>query len=311
MVDAESQILPVAGTREALFLIGQVAVPRRKGGGRPVVLVPNPYYHVYSAMPHLTGAEAMFVPATEETGFIPDFSALDESILERTALAYLCTPSNPQGAVADLETLKRAVELARKHDFILACDECYTEIYADRPPAGALQACLDLGGAVDGMDNVVIFHSLSKRSCVPGLRSGFVAGPAELMRLFRRVRSYGGAALPLPIVEASAALWNEEDHVAENRALYRAKFAAATRILGARFGDVAPAGGIFLWLDVGDGEAAARKLWTEAALRVLPGAYMARPDANGANPGAAFIRVALVPDLDTTTAALERLVNVL
>lgn len=308
MIDPERHILPVSGTREALFLIGHLAVPPEKNGRQPVVLVPNPYYHVYLAMPHLTGAETVFVPATRETGFLPDFSALDEDVLDRTALAYLCTPSNPQGAVADIETLKSAIVLARKHDFILAVDECYAEIYSADPPPGALQACVELGG---GMDNVVIFHSLSKRSSVPGLRSGFVAGPAEVTRLFRRLRSYGGATVPLPVIEASTTLWREETHVAENRALYAAKFDAADRILGPRFGAVTPAGGFFLWLDVGDGEAAARKLWTDGAIRVLPGVYMARSDADGHNPGAGFIRVALVHDLEITVDALQRLVEIL
>ena len=308
LVDADSQILPVSGTREALFLIGHAAVPRRKGGLRPVVLVPNPYYHVYSATPLLTGAESVFVSATEQTGFLPDFSTLDPGILERTALAYFCTPSNPQGSVADMETLKRAIALARKYDFVLAVDECYSEIHLGDPPPGAISACAEMG---EGMDNVVIFHSLSKRSSVPGLRSGFVAGPAELMKAFRRIRTYGGATVPEPIIKASTALWGEEGHVAESRALYRAKFDAAQRILGPRFGNVVPQGGFFLWLNVGDGEDAARRLWTEAAIRVLPGAYLARPDASGHNPGTEYIRVALVHDLITTIGALERLVKVL
>ena len=308
LVDPDSQILPVAGTREALFLIGHAAVPRRKRGLRPVVLVPNPYYHVYSATPVLTGAEPVFVPATEQTGFLPDFSAIDPHILERTALAYFCTPSNPQGSVADLETLKKAVALAREYDFVLAVDECYSEIHLGDPPPGALSACAEMG---EGMNNVVIFHSLSKRSSVPGLRSGFVAGPAELMKAFRRVRTYGGASVPEPIIKVSTALWGEEGHVAESRALYRAKFEAAQQILGPRFGNVVPAGGFFLWLNVGDGEDAARRLWTEAAIRVLPGAYLARADADGHNPGAEYIRVALVHDLITTIGALERLVKVL
>ena len=308
MIDPDTQILPIAGSREALFMIGHLAVPRVKKAGRPVVLVPSPYYHVYSAVPQLMGAEAVFVPATAETGFLPDYAALDPALLDRVALAYLCTPSNPQGAVADIESLKRNIALAEKHDFILAVDECYTEIYMDGPPPGALQACAEMGS---GLENVVVFHSLSKRSSVPGLRSGFVAGGPKTMALFRRLRSYGGASVPGPVIEASTALWREESHVEANRALYGAKFAVAERLLGPRFGPVTPAGGFFLWLNVGDGEAAARRLWTEAAIRVLPGAYMARPDDAGGNPGAAYIRVALVHDLATTTGALERLVKVL
>ncbi|MCG8510950.1 MAG: aminotransferase class I/II-fold pyridoxal phosphate-dependent enzyme [Rhodospirillales bacterium] len=307
-VKPDEHILPVAGTREALYLIGHTVIPKEKAGQRPVVLIPNPYYHVYSAVPRTMGALPVFVPATPESGFMPDFEALDEEILKRTALAYLCTPSNPQGAVADLEKLKRYVELARKYDFLLAADECYAEIYGDTPPPGALQACAELR---DGFDNVIVFHSLSKRSSVPGLRSGFVAGPAGLIKNFRRLRSYAGATVPLPIIEVSTALWREEGHVAENRALYRSKFEAAQRLLGDRFGNVVPEGGFFLWLDVGDGEEAARRLWTEAAIRVLPGAYMAQADADGFDPGVAFIRIALVHNLMTTTEALQRIVKVL
>lgn len=307
-VKADQNVLPVAGSREALYLIGHVVIPREKAGQRPVVLIPNPYYHVYSAVPRTMGAVPVFMAATPETGFMPDFDSLDESVLKRTALAYLCTPSNPQGAVASLDMLKRAIELARKYDFLLAVDECYAEIYSENPPPGALQACAELGG---GFDNVIVFHSLSKRSSVPGLRSGFVAGPADLIRNFRRLRSYAGATVPLPIIETSTALWREEGHVAENRALYRAKFETAQRLLGPKFGDIVPEGGFFLWLNVGDGEATARRLWTEGAVGVLPGAYMAQVDTDGFDPGAAFIRVALVHDLMTTTEALQRLVKIL
>lgn len=312
LIDPDGQILPVSGTREALFMIGHVAVPRRKNARRPVVLVPNPYYHVYSAMPRLAGADPVFVSATEQSGFLPDFTALDAEILERTALAYFCTPANPQGSVADIKALKNAITLARKYDFVLAVDECYSEIYAGDSPPGALAACAELGAETkELMDNVVIFNSLSKRSSVPGLRSGFVAGPAEMMKIFRRVRTYGGAGVPMPVIEASTALWRDEDHVAENRALYRTKFEAAQEILGPRFGNVIPKGGFFLWLNVGDGEEAARRLWTKAAIRVLPGAYMSRADASGFNPGAEYIRVALVHDPATNARALERLVKVL
>ncbi len=229
LIDPDTQILPVAGTREALFMIGQVVVARRKNAQRPVVLVPNPYYHVYSAMPRLSSADPVFVPATEDSGFLPDFTTVAPEILERTALAYFCSPSNPQGAVADVEALKRAIALARKYDFILAVDECYSEIYVGDPPPGALKACAEMG---KGLDNVVIFNSLSKRSSVPGLRSGFVAGPSDIMKVFRRLRNYSAAGVPLPIIEASTALWREESHVAESRALYRAKFEAAQKILG-------------------------------------------------------------------------------
>ena len=195
-----------------------------------------------------------------------------------------------------LERLQVAVALARRHDFVLAVDECYAEIYGGAPPAGALEACRELDGTCDG---VLVFHSLSKRSNLPGLRSGFVAGDRRLVDLLKTLRDYGGAQVPLPVQEASAALWRDEDHVAANRALYRDKFDAAESIFGAS----RPGGGFYLWLDVGDGEAAARRLWQEAGLRVMPGAYLGR-DAGGGNPGAPYIRAALVHSLAKTEAAL-------
>ena len=203
--------------------------------------------------------------------------------------------------------LKLAIALARTHEFVICVDECYTDIYDRAPPPGALEACSLLGPS---LDNLLVFHSLSKRSNVPGLRSGFVAGDARLVEAFRRLRAFGGATVPLPILSASA-LWQEDSHAEANRALYRAKFDLAEQLLADRFGFVRPAGGFFLWLDVGDGEQAARALWTQAALRALPGAYLARPWRDGTNPAAAFIRIALVDDLQSTEDALRRLCRVL
>ena len=288
-------IIPVAGTREALYLVAPVSVPETKNGERAAVLIPNPLYHVYSGGAIMAGADPVFVSATYNTGFMPNFRDLDEATLRRTALAYLCSPSNPQGAIADIEYLKSAIRLAREYDFIVAVDECYSEIYDVAHPPGALQACAEMG---EGYGNVIIFHSLSKRSSAAGLRSGFVAGDANLIETFRRLRSFSGATLPLPIQAASAALWNDEAHVEENRAKYRAKFDAAERVLDGRYGYYRPDGGFFLWLDVGNGEEAALKLWKEAGVRVQPGAYMARPDDTGNNPGAPYIRVALVHETD-------------
>ena len=307
--DPETQLLPLAGTREGLYQIAQLVIaPAAPGAPPPVVLLPNPFYQVYAGAALLAGAEPVFVPATPESGFLPDFAALPEEILDRAALAYLCTPANPQGAVADLARLQEAVRLARRHDFVLAVDECYSEIYDGAAPAGALEACQSLGG---GFDRVVVFHSLSKRSSAPGLRSGFVAGDAALIAPFARLRAYGGAAVPTPILAASAALWRDEDHVAVNRAEYRRKIDAAERIFAGRFGFYRPEGGFFLWLDVGDGETAARRLWDRAGIRVLPGAYLARPGADGVNPGRRYIRVALVHDLPSVETALTRMAEVL
>jgi N-succinyldiaminopimelate aminotransferase len=301
MVDADRMILPVAGTREALYLIAQTVVG--SGKARPVVLLPNPFYQVYVGAAIMAGAEPVFVPGAAGPASQPDFSALPDDILDRVALAYLCSPANPQGSVADLALLERTVRLARERGFVLAVDECYSEIWDREAPPGALQACARLGG---GADNVLVFHSLSKRSSVPGLRSGFVAGDPAVMAAFQRLRSYGGAATPLPVLAAAAALWRDEAHVEENRRLYRAKLDIAERLLGGRFGFARPPGGFFLWLDVGDGEQAALKLWRQAGIRVLPGRYLARDGV-----GDRFIRVALVHDLATTERALTRLAEVL
>ncbi len=307
LVDADSAILPVAGTREALYLIAQTACGER-GGERPLVLLPNPFYQVYAGAAVMAGAEPVFVPGADGPAGQPDFAALPPDMLDRVALAYLCSPANPQGSVADAALMRRTVDAARRHGFVLASDECYSEIWDRAPPAGALAACAALG---DGLDNVVVFNSLSKRSSVPGLRSGFVVGDSRVIKAFARLRSYGGAATPLPVLAAATALWRDETHVAANRDLYRAKLDVAERLLGGRFGFVRPAGGFFLWLDVGDGEAAAVKLWRQAGIRVLPGAYLAAEGTDGINPGRRFIRVALVHDIATTEAALRRFPDVL
>lgn len=308
LIDPDRHIVPVSGTREALFLAAAVAVPPPCGEARPVVILPNPFYHVYFGAAAMSGAEPVYLAARRETGFMPDLAALDPATLQRTALFYLCSPANPQGSVADLETLKQAIRLARRHDFVLVVDECYAEIYDRKPPPGALQACAAMG---EGFDNVLVFHSLSKRSSVPGLRSGFVAGDAALIAAFRRLRTFAGATVPLPVLAASAALWDDDAHVEANRSLYRRKLDLAEALLGDRFGFYRPPGGFFLWLDVGDGQQAARTLWTRAAIRVLPGGFMARSGADGGNPGDPFIRLALIADLAATEEALRRLVNVL
>ncbi len=318
LLDPDRHVLPVAGTREALYLIAHLVVPRRKTGGRTAVLIPNPFYQVYVGAAVMAGAEPVYVLADRRTGFLPDFNrfdpeslqhpSCDPSILNRTALAFLCTPANPQGSIASLEYLIRIITLARRYNFVVAVDECYSEIYDSEPPPGALQACAALGG---DLTNVVVFHSLSKRSSVPGLRSGFVAGDPDIIAAFARLRAYGGAATPLPVMTAATALWQDEVHVVENRTLYRDKMDAAMHTLNGRFGFGRPPGTFFLWLKVGDGETAARALFQQAGIWVLPGAYLARPDQDGVNPGRSYIRVALVHDLETTTWALERLCNIL
>ncbi|MBP2311549.1 aminotransferase class I/II-fold pyridoxal phosphate-dependent enzyme [Azospirillum soli] len=316
LFDAETSVLPVSGTREALFLLALLAVPQSKAGRQPAVLMPNPFYAPYEGAAQLAGAEPVFLSATRETGFLPDLDTLTPELLERTALFYLCTPANPQGAAADAAYLARAIGLARRYGFILAVDECYAEIYLDTPPVGALQVAqsLDHGGPNNSKGpwaNLLVFHSLSKRSSAAGLRSGFVAGDPDLMARFSRLRSYSNAGMPLPVVAASTALWRDEAHVEENRALYRAKFEAAEASLKGRFGYYRPDGGFFLWLDVGDGEEATRRLWAEGAIRVLPGAYLARNNPGEPNPGASFIRVALVNDTETVAQACAAIARIL
>jgi N-succinyldiaminopimelate aminotransferase len=308
MIEPDQHIMPVFGTREALFMAGLTAIPEQKRGRKPVVLIPDPFYQIYLGAAVFGGAEPVFLPTTRETGFLPDFRGVDKEILERTVLAYLCTPANPHGAAADLDYLRDLIELAREHDFIVAFDECYTELYYGAPTPGSLEACAAMGG---GMDNVLSFNSLSKRSSVPGLRSGFVAGHADLIDAFWRVRLYGGASSPLPTLAVAEALWNDDDHVEANRTLYREKFDAAERILGNRYGFYRPDGGFYLWLDVGDGEEAARTLWAKAAIKVQPGTYFAHTYADGTDVGKQYIRVALVHDLETVTTALQRIGDVL
>ena len=308
LVTGERNVLSLNGTKEGLFLAAAMAVPQEKRGKEPAVLMPNPYYLVYNGAAQMAGAEPVFLDATAKTGFLPDLDAIPDAVLARTALFYLCSPANPQGAIASLDYLKQAIRLARAHDFVLALDECYCEVYDKEAPPGALEACAALGG---DLTNVLVFHSLSKRSSAAGLRCGFVAGDAKLIELLNTLRSYGGAQVPLPIQEAATALWRDEAHVDENRALYRRKFDVAERVLKGRFGFYRPPGGFLLWLDVGDGEEAARTLWREAAVRTLPGAYIARTNARGENPGQRYIRIALVHDDATIEAGLTRLAQVL
>ncbi len=313
MIDPERMILPLPGTREGLFFTALVTTPEvsldaGRGNGRAAILIPNPCYHVYYCAAAAAGAEPVFVPATRGTGFQPDYAALEPELLERTGLAYFCAPSNPQGAIADLDRLQALIRLARRHDFTIAFDECYAEIYTGDAPPGSLQAAAAMDG---GLDNLLVFHSLSKRSSAPGLRCGFVVGDPGKIAALEAMLATGGAGVPLPVLAAGTRLWREEAHVVANRARYQENFAVAERVLGNRYDFRKPEGGFFLWLDVGDGEAAALTLWREAGIRVLPGGYMC-PTKNGeTNPGAPYIRIALVYDAAFTEAALSRVIDVL
>lgn len=308
MLSPDRHVLPVAGTKEALFMLSQLVTPSSKAGAKPAVLMPNPFYNVYLGGAVVAGAEPVLLPVTAETGHLPELDAIDQGLLERTVAFFLCSPANPQGSAASLAYLTHALELARRHDFLLIMDECYSEIYGGEPPKGGLQAAVALGGA---LDHLVVCHSLSKRSSAAGLRSGFVAGDPDLLKSFARLRSYGAAVQPLPLLAAATALWRDEEHVRENRDRYREKFDLADRCLSGHFDYTRPDGGFFLWLNVGDSEAITRKLWSDAALKVVPGAYLGFADQNGWNPGAHAIRIALVHDLTTTDQALRRLVKTL
>lgn len=306
-IDADRMIVPVSGTREALFHIALSAVAMGAPKGKGKVLMANPFYHTYAGAAVVAGGEPSFLPAGPETGFLPDPDAVPVDLLDQAAMVYLCSPANPQGSVGSPDFWRRWLALARRHDFLIAADECYAEIYSDTPPPGAIEAAQATGSC----DNLLVFHSLSKRSSAPGMRSGFVAGDPRYISRQVQLINYGGVAVPLPVLAASTLLWSDETHVAENRARYQASFDLAQQALGPIFGQVKPAGGFFLWLDVGDGEKAAVELWRQAAIKVLPGGYMARADGRGHNPGAAFIRVALVYEPSQLAGALARMAAVL
>lgn len=303
------RILALNGTREGLFSASLALCPQSKAGQRPVVLLPNPFYGAYLAGALAAGAEPVLLPATESTGHLPDLLSVPPAILDRTALAFVASPSNPQGAVATRAWWTDALALAERHGFRLVADECYGEIYRDTPPDGVLAAAHAAGA---DPETALAFHSLSKRSNLPGLRSGFVAGGPRTIAALRALRAYGGAPLPGPLQRVAARAWADEAHVDASRALYREKYAMADRILGDLPGYRPPDAGFFLWLPVperiGDGEAAALRLWREAGVRVLPGAYLGR-DAGTGNPGDGYIRVALVApphDVETGLAAIAR-----
>ncbi len=287
---AQDQLMVLNGTREGLYNACIALSPETKNGKQPIVLMPNPFYQVYAVAAVTVGAEPLYVPATAATGFLPDYAGLPPEILDRVTIAYICSPANPQGAVASADYWKTLLSLAEKHDFIIFADECYSEIWRKTAPTGILEVAQSTQA---DPERVFTFHSLSKRSNLPGLRSGFVAGGAKGIAQIRKLRSFAGAPLPLPIQKVSQAAWEDDAHVATSLALYHAKFDAADAIFAGLQGFKTPEGGFFLWLPVEDGEAAALKAWRETGVRVLPGAYLSR-DANGENPGTGYIRVALV-----------------
>lgn len=308
-IDPANEVLVLNGSREGLFLAG-IAAARWVSGrrGKPAMLIPNPFYAAYAAAAIAAGCEPVYLPATAATGFLPDLDALSEELLGRTVACFIASPANPQGAVADRAYLARLVSLARRHDFLLFSDECYSEIYTRHPPTSTLEA------AGPDYANVVVFQSLSKRSNLPGLRVGFVAGDCRFLASYLELRNVAAPQVPVPAQHVAIAAYADETHVDENRRLYKLKFDLADQIVGDRYGYRRPAGGFFLWLDVaaqGGGEAAALRLWREGGLRVVPGRYLAREQEDGSNPGADYIRVAMVQDKAATAEALHRLVAVL
>ena len=308
-IDPAAEILVLNGSREGLFLAALTAARWASGRrGRPAMLVPNPFYAAYAAGAAAANCEPVYLPATAETGFLPDLDALSDELLARTVAFFIASPANPQGAVADLGYLKRVVALARRFGFLVFSDECYSEIYTRRAPAGMLEA------AAPDFANVVEFQSLSKRSNLPGLRVGFAAGDRAFLARFLELRNVSAPQVPVPAQRVAIAAYGDEKHVEENRRLYAQKYDLADQIIGERYGYRRPAGGFFLWLDVsaqGGDEAVALRLWREAGLRVVPGRYLAREQADGSNPGLGYIRVAMVQDYETTAQALHRLVAVL
>lgn len=311
-VDWTREVHPTNGSREGLFYAALPAVGRRTWTERPAVLLPNPYYAAYIGAASTANAEPVYLDATVATGHLPDLDALsaDEALLRRTAAFYLCTPANPQGAIASPAYLLRCIELARRYDFLLFVDECYSEIYTRDAPIGALEVA---AATPERFRNVIAFNSLSKRSNLPGLRSGFCAGDGDFIETLAEVRNVIGCQMPGPVMHASAAVWSEEQHVTSIRQAYRVKYDICDEVLGTRFGYRRPPGGFFLWLDMaqlGGGIAATVTLWKRCGVKVLPGAYLAQPGRTGTNPGEQYIRVALVTGPAETREALERIVSV-
>jgi len=308
-IDPESEILVLNGSREGLFFAA-ITAARHVGGrrGKPAILMPNPFYPAYAAGARAADCEAIYLPTTPANGFLPDLDALEEALLARTVAIYLASPANPQGAVASRDYFGRLKQLADRFGFMILSDECYSEIYTRAAPGSMLEC------AGPDFGHVVAFQSLSKRSNLPGMRVGFAAGDSKFLARFHELRNVAAPQVPVPLQQVAIAAYSDEAHVEENRRLYRVKFDLADQILGSRYGYHRPAGGFCVWLDVsqrGGDEAATVKLYKDGGVRVIPGSYLARQQPDGSNPGAGYIRLALVADSETTAEALHRLVEIL
>jgi N-succinyldiaminopimelate aminotransferase len=308
-IDPDSEILVLNGSREGLFFAALAAarfVEARKG--RPAILMPNPFYPAYGAGARAAGCEQIFLPTTRENGFLPDLDTLDDATLARTVAFYIASPANPQGAVASPDYFLRLKRLADRFGFMIFSDECYSEIFTREAPGSVLEC------AGPQFSNVVAFQSLSKRSNLPGMRLGFAAGDRNFLNLFHELRNVAAPQVPVPLQHVAIAAYGDEAHVEENRRLYRQKFDSADQVLGNRYGYHRPDGGFCVWLDVsahGGDEAVTIRLYRDAGVRVVPGSFLARRQADGFNPGAGYIRLALVADNEPTAEALHRLVDVL
>jgi N-succinyldiaminopimelate aminotransferase len=304
-VDPNKNILPVNGTREALFSIAQLFTGEDGQNIEPIILSPNPFYQIYEGAAHMARAKPVFVNATAENRFLPEYHNLPSEILDRTELLYLCTPSNPTGAVYSLEQMQRLIELADKHDFVIASDECYSEIWYEKPPPGLLEAAKAMGR--NDFKRCLVFHSLSKRSNMPGARSGFVAGDAGILENYFKLRTYTGCATPPFIQQAAIAAWSDETHVEENRVQYRKKLKESIDILSPVLSVEEPEAGFYLWLKVpGGGVSFAQQLYEGYNVTVLPGAFLSR-DNGGVNPGEPYIRVALVASTENNREAMQHI----
>ena len=306
-LDPERHVLPCAGTREALFSIAQAVVDRRAHAQQPVVIMPNPFYQIYEGAALLAGARPYFLNTVAGNDYRMDFARVPGEVWEQVQLVYVCSPGNPTGTVLKHDDFARLLELAARHDFVIASDECYSEIYVDEdsPPPGLLQVAHDLG--VTDYRRCLVFHSLSKRSNLPGLRSGFVAGDSDVIAQYFQYRTYQGCALPPPTQAASIAAWNDEAHVRANRDQYRAKFDAVLEILAPVLKLERPAAGFYLWPELPqDDETFTRELYARENVLVLPGSYLSRP-AQGTNPGASRVRLALVAPLAECVEAARRI----
>ncbi|MBZ0189021.1 MAG: succinyldiaminopimelate transaminase [Candidatus Obscuribacterales bacterium] len=289
-IDAETDILPVSGTREALFSIAQALIDKKK----PLCVMPNPFYQIYEGAALLAGAQPVFYNLTSDTSFAPDFKSISKKTWESTSLIYVCSPSNPTGHCLSLACWQVLIELSQTHDFVIASDECYSELYRDEknPPVGLLEAANSLG--LDDFSNCLVFHSLSKRSNLPGLRSGFVAGDRKILSSYRLYRTYHGCTMSVPVQKASAAAWSDEKHVVENRSFYRRKFERVIEILEPILKLEHSPGGFYLWAPTPyNDQNFCRDLFEYENLLVLPGSYLSRVNEN-INPGANRVRMALV-----------------